>query len=139
MCVHVYIYVHMHVYTMSLLAIGCISKEFIYMQEIQHPTITSDKKKIKKSISLADLPFLSLSLRSKPALAQSSWRVKQGLWSFAELGISTVHRAGLTVLLEGARGASTIGMPLPLAALPVELHLGISEGLASIITQSLAP
>lgn len=70
---------------------------------------------------------------------QPSWGVKQGLWGFAELGISTVHRAGLTVLLEGARGASTIGMPLPLAALPVELHLGISEGLASIITQSLAP
>lgn len=132
------IYVHMHVYTMSLLAIGCISKEFIYMQEIPHPTITSDKKK-KKSISLADLPFLSFSLCSKPALAQPSWGVKQGLWGFAELGISTVHRAGLTVLLEGARGASTIGMPLPLAALPVELHLGISEGLASIITQSLAP
>lgn len=133
------IYVHMHVYTMSLLAIGCISKEFIYMQEIPHPTITSDKKKKKKSISLADLPFLSFSLCSKPALAQPSWGVKQGLWGFAELGISTVHRAGLTVLLEGARGASTIGMPLPLAALPVELHLGISEGLASIITQSLAP
>lgn len=65
--------------------------------------------------------------------------MKQGLRRFAELGISAVRRAGLAVLQEGARGASTIGMPLPLAALPVELHLGISEGLASIITQSLAP
>lgn len=69
MCVHVYIYVHMHVYTMSLLAIGCISKEFIYMQEIQHPTITSDKKKKKKKIDIScrfTFPFTLPPLKACP-------------------------------------------------------------------------
>lgn len=67
----------MHVYTMSLLAIGCISKEFIYMQEIQHPTITSDKKKKKKNRYLLQiyLSFHSPSAQSLPSRSQA------GEWS----------------------------------------------------------
>lgn len=65
------IYVHMHVYTMSLLAIGCISKEFIYMQEIPHPTITSDKKKKKIDISCRfTFPFILPLLKACPRAAK---------------------------------------------------------------------
>lgn len=76
---------------------------------------------------------------SPPCSSVPSCGVKRGLYTCVGLGISALQHAWLIVMQDGARRVATIGTSLPPASLSIEVHLGISEGLFSIITQSLTP
>lgn len=102
------------------------------MQQFSDQELLLGKKK-KIIISCRFFSFNS------PCSSVPSWGVKRGPYSCIGLGISALQHAWLTGMQDGARRAATIGMSLPPASLLIEVHLGISEGLFSIITQSLTP